>query len=406
MTIKNIAPALARIALIIGLGFATFVRADDLQSSAPMKELAEIKERFAPDKRLELFDYQFIGEESEKRVEVETTSPDAHAAVKLLAEKRPDWKISVTLLPEENDELDGRWRALVRFSVIQLRVAPDYSAECGTQALMGAPLRVLKKAGKGWLLVQNFDGYLGYTTAGSVVRLSENEFHAWREAPRLVCTANYGEILLAPSPDSPSISDLAPNDVLVWKDQKTDGDYYQVETPDGRVGWVLRSALMEWNEWLATRKLTAENVIASARRLLGRPYVWGGTSAKGVDCSGLVNFAFYTNGYNILRDVSQIQREGVDLDVSQGWKNLIPGDLLLFGARRADGSLRLRHVGIYIGDGRFIHSATYVHESSLDPNSPDYDEGNATELQKAVRMIGAPETPHFHPISSNAFFNL
>ena len=380
--------------------YATLVRGTERENLE--SRLHEIGSKFAPDSRLELFNVAV----ADGKARVETTSVEAKNAVLALADEFPKWDIVALKYPEENPELNGKWRAIVNYSTIQLQKEPDFASEWSEQSLMGTPVRILKKTPSYWILIQNYDGYIGYTTVGSVRATTEEEFAQWRDSKRLVWLANYGDVYSQPRDDSASISDLVAGDVLVWKDGEVQNGFRRVETPDGRVGWISERDSMEWTEWTKSRELTAENLIAAARRLLGRPYVWGGNTSKGVDCSGLVNFAFMVNGYNILRDVSQIRREGIDVDMSQGWKGYKPGDLLLFGQRRENGPWRWRHVGIYIGDGRFIHSATVVHEGSLDPESPDYDPGNAKELIKVVRMIGAPETEHFHPISKNAFFDM
>ena len=371
------------------------------QKEALAAKFEAIRTQFAPDKRLELFRLEFDETVTPPKARLETTSAQARDAARKLQAEYKEWQIEVALYPEENAKLEGKWRAIVIHSTIQIQSGPDYSTEWSTQSLMGTPLRVLDTTPSYWLLVQNADGYIGYATRGSLLRMTKAEYDAWLDAPKLIWIKNVGEILAEPRADSATVSDLVANDVMIWKEREEREGYYHVATPDGRLGWIEASGAMEWTQWLATRELTAENIIASARRMLGRPYVWGGTSAKGVDCSGLVNFAFYTNGYNILRDVSQIQREGLEVDMSRGWRGYEPGDLLLFGAKRENGTIGWRHIAIYIGDGRFIHSATWVYEASLDPDSPLYDERNAKSLQKVIRMIGAPETEHFHPISKN-----
>ncbi len=380
---------------------ATFVGADESAQTLKAR-FDEIKTEFAPDSRLDLFDATF--DVDGQTALLETSSKKACEAARRIASDFPDWKIDVLLYPEENPKLNGKWRALVNFSSIQLQKGPDHASEWGTQSVMGTPVRILKRDG-GWVLVQNDDGYLGYTTSGSVCPKTEAEFDAWRRAKKIVWLENYGFIYSEPRLDASTISDLTPVCALVWKDEKTENEFYRVETPDGRLGWIPQKGSMEFNEWLASRQLTSDALISTARRFLGSPYVWGGNTSKGMDCSGLVSLTFRINGRNILRDVSQIQREGIEIDLSQGYKNLQPGDLLIFGKKRenlakngTDG-YSWRHVGIYEGDGRFIHSATSVHESSLDPDSPIYDEYNAKELIKVVRMIGAPYTDHFHPLS-------
>ncbi|MBQ9873343.1 MAG: C40 family peptidase [Thermoguttaceae bacterium] len=366
-------------------------------------KLDSIKEKYVPDSRLALFERD---EDVDAKVaSVRTTSPEARDALLELDKEIPDWTIRVALFPEENPKLGGKWRALVNFSAIQLQKKPDYGSEWGTQSVMGTPVRIIDRT-DGWVLIQNFDGYLGYTFAGSVAPLTKEEYDAWLASARLVATESRSWIYAEPSRESGIVSDLTAGCVVVWKNKETRDGFYRVETPDGRLGWIPESEATEWGEWLATRELNAENLIATARRFLGSPYVWGGATTNGVDCSGLVSLSFRLNGWTILRDVSQIRREGIDVDISNGWRAFQPGDLLIFGSKRKDGSISWRHVGIYIGEGRFVHSATSVHENSLDPDSPIYDARNAKELIKVVRMIGAPKTEHYRPIGENQFFQM
>lgn len=373
-------------------------------SADSLKErLNSIKAEHTPDLRLNLYDASI--DEQTKKASVATTSKDAKDAVMALKNDFPEWTIEAALYPEENPELNGKWRALVNFAAIQLQKEPDHASEWGTQSVMGMPVRIIKKEKRGWILIQNYDGYFGYTTAGSVCPKTKEEYDAWTSAKRLVSTVLHGHIYSAPKRDSATISNLTAGCVLLWKNEETKNEFYAVETPNGRQGWVPVSEAKEWEKWNEECELTADNLIATARLFLGSPYVWGGNTTNGMDCSGLVNIAFRLNGYSILRDVSQIRREGIDVDLSNGWKDFQPGDLLIFGKKRADGSASWRHVGIYIGDARFIHSATSVHESSLDPDSPDYDPGNAKELIKVVRMIGAEKTEYFRPLNENQFLN-
>lgn len=373
------------------------------QTHALQMRLAEIQSQHTPDLRLDLFETTIDAES--KKARVETTSAEAREAVRKITSEFSDWTIEAALYPEENRELNGNWLALVNFSAIQLQKKPSHASEWGTQSVMGMPVRIIKKAPNGWLLIQNYDGYFGYTTSGSVCPKTQEAYNAWFKAKRIVSTELHGHIYTEPSLKSTTLSDLTAGCVVLWKDETIQNNFYKVETPNGRVGWIPVSEGTEWEEWVATRELTADNLIKTARSFLGSPYVWGGNTTNGMDCSGLVNLCFRLNGYCILRDVSQLRREGIDVDRSEGWKNYQPGDLLIFGKNRADGSTSWRHVGIYIGNGRFIHSATSVHEGSLDPESPDYDAYNAKELIKVVRMIGAPHTKYYCPLGETSFFH-
>ncbi|MBQ9801200.1 MAG: C40 family peptidase [Thermoguttaceae bacterium] len=373
------------------------------EAEAVERRLVELRKETINDLRLNVFAWQ-IDEKSQK-VRLETTLETARDAVrKTFASELPKWRVETVLLPEENAELDGRFFGWANFSTIQIRKEPRYSAELTTQSRMGTPVRILKRNG-GWLLIQNADGYLGYTTSGSVQAATRDEFNRWVNAKKLIWLDAFGSIYSEPSENSSPISDLTAGNITVWKNEETSGDFYRVETPDGRLGWIRKSGATEWSAWLDVNKeLSAERLIATAKRFLGTPYVWGGTSAKGVDCSGLTSLAFYLNGFDILRDVSLLQGEGVEVDLTQGRSALKPGDLLIFGSKRNDGSTYYRHVAIYLGDDRFIHSATSVRINSLNPDALDFDKYNASQLIKAVRYVGAPRDDYFRWIGDNPFY--
>ena len=99
----------------------------------------------------------------------------------------------------------------------------------------------------------------------------------------------------------------------------------------------------------ATTSASEESRNATAARLatryLGAPYVWAGSSPSGFDCSGLVMYAFGQVGVAIPHNAAQQFRLGTPVDRGR----LIPGDVVFFN--------QLRHNGIYLGDGRFVHSA-------------------------------------------------
>ena len=402
---RHVISAAITLAASLCVLFSSFARAADRKEITDF--ISSVRAEYAPDLRLNFVEIRFGPDDDE--VEVVTTSFPMFATLANAKNAFPDWRFTAKLYPENNThQVKGRpisetWRALVNFSSIQLQKKFDHASEWGTQAVMGTPVRVIEQV-NGWLLIQTPDGYLGYTPAGSVTTLTREEFKRWLDSPRVITLDNYGFIYSEPSLDSATVSDLTAGCVLVWKEKEVRDGFYRVETPDGRLGWIPQKSASEWNEWLDSRELTADNIISTARRFLGSPYVWGGTTSKGVDCSGLVSLTFRLNGYTILRDVSQIQREGIDVDISQGYGAFQPGDLLIFGIPERPGTpARYRHVGIYIGDGLFIHSATSVHESSLNPDSPLYDEYNAQQLIKVVRMIGAEYTEHFRPIKDNQF---
>lgn len=94
-----------------------------------------------------------------------------------------------------------------------------------------------------------------------------------------------------------------------------------------------------------------DTIVATAKKYIGTPYVWGGSSTSGFDCSGFVNYVYKENGYAINRTAASIYTNGVAVDRSA----LQSGDAICFSTNAGSG---IGHVGIYIGDNQFIHSSS------------------------------------------------
>jgi cell wall-associated NlpC family hydrolase len=110
-----------------------------------------------------------------------------------------------------------------------------------------------------------------------------------------------------------------------------------------------------------------ETVVETAMAALGTRYQWGGEGdgGDGFDCSGLIQYAFGSAGISLPRTSTEQAREG--REVPRKLESLAPGDLLTF----AKSGTHVTHVGLYLGDGRFIHSATGgVQISRLSPDDP------------------------------------
>jgi cell wall-associated NlpC family hydrolase len=111
----------------------------------------------------------------------------------------------------------------------------------------------------------------------------------------------------------------------------------------------------------------AKSVVATASEVMGRPYQWGGTGAggSGFDCSGLIQYAYGQHGVALPRRSVDQAREG--REVSRDPAKLLPGDVLTF----SNTGRAVTHVGLYVGEGRFIHSATRgVQLSTLSADDP------------------------------------
>jgi cell wall-associated NlpC family hydrolase len=113
----------------------------------------------------------------------------------------------------------------------------------------------------------------------------------------------------------------------------------------------------------------ALGIVSTAREVMGTPYRWGGQgkNGEGFDCSGLIQYSFGQHGISLPRTSAEQAREGVA--VERRLESLAPGDILTFSNTRD--RKRITHVGLYVGDGEFIHSATKgVQLSRLSADDP------------------------------------
>lgn len=326
----------------------------------------------------------------------------------------------------------GRF-AVVSLSVNFLREKPDYTAELGTQALMGTIVEITGEQGY-WKQVVTPEPYRAWCSGLGIVEMSGKQIEEYMNAPKYICTAWHSTVYAAPATDSGKICDIVEGDIvrIAFRNrkgrsneirQKAAGQtreggtrlrpavirgFAKILLPDGTEGYVRKGDLREYTSWQASLNPTAENIIEEALKFTGVPYMWGGASPNGVDCSGLVRHVFMMNGIMLPRNASQQAKEGMDIGLK--WKIPVQGaavdspdmepcgtgvidssefrkgDLLFFGKKREDGTPAVTHVGIYIGDGKFIHSSQYVRTSSLDPASGDYYE-NTPKLLFCRRIL-------------------
>lgn len=359
-----------------------------------------IENKYAPDKRVEVFAIEATESDNDMLLKGETTNEVAYK--ELLAKAReiyPLIKDNIRLLP---DEVIGEknWGVIYN-SVADLRGKPAYSSEMVSQVLMGMPVRVLDKSG-GWLRIQTPEGYIGWMS-GSVHRLKHEQLTDHLAKPKIIITNQYGKSYSQADAQSQSVTDIVIGNILnVEGDEK---DFYKVTYPDGRKAFVRKQDAQEVESWLSETKLTGESIVKTAKHLMGVPYVWGGTSSKGLDCSGFTKTVYWLHGIIIARDASQQIKYGVEIDRLGNFDDAQKGDLVFFGVKATDENPKERvvHVGIYIGNQQFIHASDYIHINSFDPESELYDEYNTNRYMRTMRYIGSEGTPGITPIKLHPY---
>ena len=323
---------------------------------------------------------------------------------------------------------------IVRLSVCNMRRTPDFDAEMVSQALLGTPVHILRTdEGSGWPEIQSPDTYTGWVHKAGIQRMTWEEYTAWNAAEKVVVTALTGTVAAAPSRRAATVSDVVAGDRLRYIGSA--GRFWKVGFPDGREGYLRKCLGERESVWRKQLDQSAEAILKTALSMNGFPYLWAGMSPKGMDCSGFVRATLAIHDIIIPRDASQQAPKGERIELFPApaagttagtaagtttdkatstapgtaadnataaaagtttagapllpdCSRLLPGDLLFFGRRGANGAKdRVSHVAFYLGDRMFIHSLGLVCIASMDPDSPIYDAYNTGRLLFACRIL-------------------
>ena len=341
-------------------------------------------QRFAPDKRTAIFQIDAFRQNNQL---ILTGRTNLFGAKSFLLDRLKIEKIAlvdeIKTLPEP--ELEDKVYGLVEVSVCNIRYSPKHSGELASQALMGTPVRILEKEDNGWLLIQTPDQYISWVDRGAITMMNKEGIDRWKAVPKVVYTRSYGSAYSEPNEESATVSDLVAGCMMELVAEK--GDFYQVLFADQRIGFIPKNESKVYNEWLANMNTSEENLTKTSKRLMGVPYLWGGTSFKGVDCSGFTKMVYFLNGIVLPRDASQQVMIGETIDKTGNWSELKPGDLLFFGEKREDSSERIVHVAMWLGNGEFIHASDKVRVSSMITTASNYDDYNAKRYLRAKRIL-------------------
>ncbi|MCZ4244506.1 C40 family peptidase [Pedobacter punctiformis] len=348
----------------------------------------QVQKEYAPDKRSVYFSVQIKGDS----VLAESTSAQALQEFSKQTKDINGLKNISQLLPAK--ALNGFEYGLANLSVCNNRAFPQNSAEMMTQMILGTPVQVLKKQA-GYYLVRTPDGYISWTDGTAVSLMDKQAFETWKRSKRVIYAEDFGHAFSKPDVTSDRVSDVVKGNILVLGGEEK--GFYKLIFPDQRIGYIKKTEALLLSEWEKKANPGADAILKTAKTLIGVPYLWGGTSIKGVDCSGFTKTSYFLNGIIIPRDASQQALIGEQIDVLENdsisvakcLKNLLPGDLMFFSAAKRKGinGGRVTHTAIYMGNGAFIQAAGMVRINSIVPDAPNYDEHQSLTLVGARRLL-------------------
>lgn len=370
------------------------------------KIVSEAKQKYAPDKRTKIVALVQADAKNNQYV-IESTEAEAS---QFLNKQLKNLKAKVNIKNLPDTSVSDKIYGVINLSVANMRTQPGNASEMATQSLLGTQVDILQKD-RGEYRVRTPEGYISYVPASSVVAMNKQEIADWKANKKLIYTQEFGKSYSQADQKSMRVSDLVYGDILALKGESA--AFYQVEYPDKRQAFIPKEEALTFEQWLSSRDLTSENVLASAKTMMGLPYLWGGTSVKGVDCSGFTKTAYYMNGVVIPRDASQQVLAGDKIDIldkdghfdsEKALKNLKPADLLFFASgKNSNPNARVTHVALYIGNGEFIHAAGTVRINSMLKNAQNYDDFQTRTVVAARRYIGAKDT-QIQAVKDNAYY--
>lgn len=238
-----------------------------------------------------------------------------------------------------------------------------------SQALLGDPLFLLLEA-DGYYLCHSADGYVGYVAADDVQRVTSAELSASQSFPRATITRT----------TTTSAGTLPAGAHL--KVVRADDSAVILRVPGESDVSLPAVAVPVTDENAALARIAP--VIRAARQFMGTKYVWGAKTLDGIDCSGLVQTSFQTQGLRLPRDADQQAYVGQLVATRWHRTDLRTGDTLYFLARNG----HIHHTAIYVGNGEYIEAANPgVKLTSFNPAAPNYDKKRDESFCFAKRIL-------------------
>jgi len=323
------------------------------------REINRLSSKHIIDKSLQVFETKLRKVNGKWILHGETTNKMLFESINATCDSlfNPErFKNNLQLLPDSL--LGDSLYAIINVSVTPIKDKPSHSSQIIDQGLMGNQLKLLRFE-SGWYLSQTHYDYVGWVNQTAIQICDSNQIKDWDSSNLVRVSIISDHIYSKPNLDSQPISDIVLNNKLKLINKNVDWSLIQLS--DKRFGYVKNTSFIKETDEIENPIQTR---LRLAHQMMGIPYLWGGNSSKGNDCSGFTQNIFEASGIQLPRDARQQALYGKEIIPDNIWSNIQPGDLLFFGKED-----RVTHVGMSLGQYDFIHQGGMVTINSLAKNS-------------------------------------
>lgn len=260
-------------------------------------------------------------------------------------------------------------------NIVNIYNEPNTASEVVSQALLGSTVEVVDNQ-ESFIKIKTVEQYTGWVSSQLVVDAWNTEDYLSTNIATL-----FADVYKSPDPKSELITKLVVSSKVYIAHAPEIDDFVPIILPDRTIGYIYRLCLdvahnepnlndenirifskqqdLDYKELKSqVIRAIASRALNNSIRFIGTPYLWGGCSPFGLDCSGFVQLSYKLAGLQLLRDGYQQfgdrRFERCDNGYTLDEADLLAGDLVAFTKPSA---FRISHIGIAIGDGRFIHSS-------------------------------------------------
>ncbi len=262
--------------------------------------------------------------------------------------------------------------AIVKTNLLDLWTEPKYNSERANQLFFGEPVRVVGEQAENYVRVEQSDGYSGYLDIRHLLEIGADQYKAQTERSTGVIIVPQAKIVDSHGSAVPPYFLLYGTRVQIRDSMR---GLTEIVVPGGDPVFVKTAAANEIPGQGST--IGGNTLVTEARKFLGVPYLWGGVSPSGFDCSGLTQTICRRFGIRIPRDT----KDQINIGEKVPRSKIKTGDLVFFN----------RHVGFAIGHDRLVHASiggSGVRVNSLKAGEPDYREDLDRDFNQARRIVG------------------